>query len=71
MIPHDNKESSSRVLCYRIEQLTIVPATANRLSIIDDSPRPEFSPRQRHTLKEFAVSGRNRLSRPTGNFVQG
>lgn len=26
-----------------------------RLSIIDDTPRREFSPRQRHTLKEFAV----------------
>ncbi|KAF9648803.1 hypothetical protein BDM02DRAFT_3095826, partial [Thelephora ganbajun] len=25
------------------------------LSIIDDSPRSEFSPRQRHTLKEFAT----------------
>lgn len=25
------------------------------LSIIDDSPRSEFSPRQRHTLKEFAA----------------
>lgn len=26
-----------------------------RLSVIDDSPRDDFSPRQRHTLKEFAV----------------
>lgn len=26
-----------------------------RLAIIDDTPRREFNPRQRHTLKEFAV----------------
>ena len=26
-----------------------------RLSLVDDTPREEFSPRQRHTLKEFAV----------------
>lgn len=26
------------------------------LAIMDDIPRQEFSPRQRHTLKEFAVS---------------
>ena len=26
------------------------------LAIMDDTPRVEFSPRQRHTLKEFAVS---------------
>lgn len=25
------------------------------LAIIDDRPREEFSPRQRHTLKEFAA----------------
>jgi hypothetical protein len=25
------------------------------LGIIDDKPREEFTPRQRHTLKEFAV----------------
>jgi len=25
------------------------------LALIDDSPRHDFSPRQRHTLKEFAV----------------
>ena len=25
------------------------------LAIMDDVPRAEFSPRQRHTLKEFAV----------------
>ena len=25
------------------------------LAIMDDTPRREFSPRQRHTLKEFAV----------------
>lgn len=27
------------------------------LALIDDSPRQDFSPRQRHTLKEFAVGG--------------
>jgi hypothetical protein len=27
-----------------------------RLAVIDDQPREEFSPRQRHTLKEFAAS---------------
>ena len=26
------------------------------LAVIDDTPRDDFSPRQRHTLKEFAVS---------------
>ena len=26
-----------------------------RLAIMDDTPRREFSPRHRHTLKEFAV----------------
>ena len=26
-----------------------------RLAVMDDQPREEFSPRQRHTLKEFAV----------------
>ena len=26
-----------------------------RLAIFDDVPRQDFSPRQRHTLKEFAV----------------
>jgi hypothetical protein len=26
------------------------------LAIMDDTPRVEFSPRQRHALKEFAVS---------------
>ena len=31
------------------------PNRSRRLSIIDDAPRREFSPRQRHTLKEFAV----------------
>lgn len=25
--------------------------------VIDDKPREEFTPRQRHTLKEFAVRG--------------
>jgi hypothetical protein len=25
------------------------------LSLIDDSPRQDFAPRQRHTLKEFAA----------------
>lgn len=25
------------------------------LSLMDDSPRQDFTPRQRHTLKEFAV----------------
>ena len=28
------------------------------LSIMDDTPRSEFNPRQRHTLKEFAVCSR-------------
>jgi hypothetical protein len=30
--------------------------TSLRLAVIDDQPREEFSPRQRHTLKEFAAS---------------
>ncbi len=29
--------------------------TTDSLMVIDDAPREEFSPRQRHTLKEFAV----------------
>ena len=61
MISHDNKGPPPRVLFYGIERLTIVSVVVNRLSIIDDSPRSEFSPRQRHTLKEFAVSRSYRL----------
>jgi len=30
-------------------------AQDHRLSVIDDQPRDDFSPRQLHTLKEFAV----------------
>src|ERR1700719_2864196 len=28
----------------------------NSLSVVDDMPREEFNPRQRHTLKEFVTS---------------
>jgi GAF domain-containing protein len=34
------------------------------LAIMDDVPQVEFSPRQRHTLKEFAVSYAVSLFRP-------
>ncbi|KAF9000613.1 hypothetical protein BDQ17DRAFT_1426959 [Cyathus striatus] len=30
--------------------------TVQQTAVIDDTPREEFAPRQRHTLKEFAVS---------------
>lgn len=38
--------------------MNVLPQVANvigSLALIDDSPRQDFSPRQRHTLKEFAV----------------
>jgi len=49
----------------------IFPVIVGRLSIIDDSPRSEFSPRQRHTLKEFAVSRSHRGPRSKMSLVRG
>jgi len=45
-------------LCERLHE---AQAHVHRLSVIDDQPREDFSPRQLHTLKEFAV----RSSQPT------
>lgn len=37
--------------------MTCLPSSTDNkmLGVVDDKPREEFTPRQRHTLKEFAV----------------
>lgn len=34
---------------------SVVDRVSISLAVSDDAPREDFSPRQRHTLKEFAV----------------
>ena len=46
-----SERAFSRLVCdgYVVDGIRI------SLAICDDAPREDFSPRQRHTLKEFAV----------------
>lgn len=53
---HRTGSISARKSFVTYQERFLLLTSVYRLSIIDDNPRREFSPRQRHTLKEFAVS---------------
>ena len=45
--------SAGRLLVLILPVVTDI--WSGSLTLMDDSPRQDFTPRQRHTLKEFAV----------------